>query len=322
MTPVLVAEVLDKSGRVHSRFRLEHFPVTIGRGYHNDIILDDEFVCASHARIELDEGGRPVVVDLGSENGTYLLPSLQRLGRAPLGEESLLRVGHTLIRLRSADYVVPPARRDSLGLNRASRWLTQGTRAAAAYAALLVLVMLEHHQASAQVVGVEQALLAALPVALIIPVWAGLWTLVSRSFAHHPFFVPHFGIASAGAVLFLVLDTAAEYYAFVFSAGRSADLLFQALTLLVAAAMFYGHLRFATLLTPRVVAASALLAATALVGVVSFSDYVAGMEFSDELPYPGELKPPLIPLAKGVSPAEFTEAARQLTPLLDAGEVD
>lgn len=322
MTTVMVAEVLDKSGRVHSRYRLGDFPVSIGRGYGNDIILDDEFVSARHARIELEETGRPVVVDLGSENGTWLLPSLQRVTRAPLGEDSVLRLGHTLIRLRSPEYAVPPARRDSLGLNRATRWLTQGVGAAAAYALAILIVMLDHYQASAETVGMGQTLLAAMPVALALPVWAGLWALVSRSFAHHTFFVPHLSIASVGVVLFLALDTAGGYYAFAFSAERSADVLLQAATLVVAAAMLYGHLRFATLLTPRLVAASAVLAATALVAVAGFSDYVAGMEFSDELPYPGELKPPLLRPGTGVSPADFTEAARRLEAPLDAGALD
>lgn len=322
METVMVAEVLDKSGRVHSRFRLDHFPVTIGRGYHNDIILDDDFVSASHARLELDETGQPRLVDLYSENGTYLLPSLQRVKHVPLGTETLLRLGHTVIRLRSADYAVPPARHDSLGLNRATRWLTQGVGAAVSYAGVIAVMMLDQYQTSAEVTSPEQILLAALPVALALPVWAGLWALISRSFAHHAFFVPHLAIASAAGVLFFVLDTAAEYYAFAFSAEWSADLIFQAVTVLVAAAMLYGHLRFATLLTPRVVAMSAVLAALALVGVTSFSDYVGSQEFNDDLPYPGELKPPAFQLRKSVSPAEFAEASKRLQGLLDSGDLD
>lgn len=322
MDALMVAEVLDKSGRVASRFRLDRFPVSIGRGYHNDIILDDEFVSASHAAIELDASGQPVVVDLGSENGTYVLPQLARITRAPVGTETLLRLGHTLIRLRSADYVVPPARRDSLGLTRATHWLTQGVGAAIAYGAVLALVMLDHYQTSAQVVSPEQLLFSALPVALALPVWAGLWALVSRSFAHHTFFVPHLAIASLGVFLFFVLDTLAEYYAFAFSAEWSADLIFQGVAVLVAAGMLYGHLRFATLLTPRTVATSSLVTALLLTAVSSFGDYVTGMEFSDDLAYPGELKPPAFRAAAVKSPAQFSEDAKRLDEILAAGRLD
>lgn len=322
METVMVAEVLDKSGRVHSRLRLERFPVSIGRGYHNDIILDDEFVSPDHARIEFDEAGQPVVVDLDSDNGTYVLPRLTRITRQPLGSETLLRLGHTLIRLRSADYRVPPARRDSLGLTRATRWLTQGVGAALAYGTALALIILDHYQGSAEVVSPEQLLLAALSIALAIPVWAGLWALVSRSFAHHAYFVPHLAIASAAVVAFFALDTLGQYYAFAFSAGLSADVIFQLVTVLVSAAALYGHLRFATLLTPRVIGTTALLTAVVLVGMTGFSDYVSSLEFSDDLPYPGELKPPAFAFGQPKTPARFAEDAKALFPALDAGELD
>lgn len=322
MEPVIVAEVLEKSGRVHERIRLAQFPVSIGRGYGNDIILDDDFVSPNHARIELDAEGKPVVVDLNSENGTYALPSLEKLTRHAIGSDALLRMGHTLIRLRSPEYPVSRTRRDSLGMNRASRWLASGPGAALMLGLLVVLMLLENHQTSMQALKPEQLLLGALPVVLAVPVWAGLWALVSRSFAHHTFFLAHLAIASLGIVGFFVLDTAAEYYAFAFSAEMSADLLFQGAAGLVAAAMLYGHLRFATLLTPRIVAMSAVLAATALVGLSAFTDYVEGLEFSDELPYPGELKPAMFKVAKSRTPAEFVDDSRRLTQTLDSGALD
>jgi pSer/pThr/pTyr-binding forkhead associated (FHA) protein len=322
MEPLMVAEVLDKSGRVHERLRLDHFPVSIGRAYHNDIILDDEFVSPDHARLELDETGQPVIVDLASDNGTFLLPALTRITRQPLAGESLLRLGHTLIRLRRADFQVPPARRDNLGLNPATRWLTHSAGAALTYMLALGLMVLEHVQSSAEVMSPQQLLASAVPLAVALPVWAGVWALVSRSFAHHAYFVPHLAIAGAAVVGFFLLDTAAQYYAFAFSAQMSADHVFEVAAIVVAAAALYGHLRFATLLTPRVVGVTAFLSAAALVGMAGLSDYAAQQEFSDELPYPGELKPPAFALGKAKSPARFAEEARTIVPRLDSGALD
>lgn len=319
---MIVAEILEKSGRVHERIRLTQFPVSIGRGYGNDIILDDDFVSPAHARIELDEEGQPVVVDLDSENGTFVLPALEKLQRRRLGEETLLRLGHTLIRLRSADYAVPRTRHDSLGMNRASHWLASGAGAALSLGIVALLVLLEGYQTSTQFVKPEQLLLNALPVVLAIPVWAGLWALVSRSFAHHTFFLAHLTIASLGVIGFFLLDTAAEYYAFAFAADMSADVIFQGAAGLVAAAMLYGHLRFSTLLTPRVVATASVLVAASLLGLSTFTAYVEGLQFNDDLPYPGELKPPMFRLAKSRTPAQFAEDAKALQEVLDSGQLD
>ena len=199
---MIVAEILEKSGRVRERIRLTQLPVSIGRGYGNDIILDDEFVSPAHARIELDEAGNPAVVDLDSENGVFLLPALQKVRRQPLGPDTLLRLGHTLVRLRSADCAVARTRRDSLGMNRASRWLTSSVGAALTLAIVAALMLLESYQTSTQLLKPEQLLLAALPVVLAIPVWAGMWALVSRSFAHHTFYLAHLTIASAKVYAF------------------------------------------------------------------------------------------------------------------------
>jgi hypothetical protein len=322
MAPVIVVEVLEKSGRVHERIRLTGFPVTIGRGYGNDIILDDDFVSASHGRIELDEEGKPMLVDLDSENGTYVLPSLDRVSRCALGANTLVRVGHTLIRLRSPEYALPKTRHDSLGMNRASRWLASGFGAALALCTVAALMLLEGYQTSLQLVQPERLLLGALPVVLAIPVWAGLWALVSRSFAHHTFYLAHLAIASLGVIAFFLIDTMAEYYAFGFSAEMSADLIFEGVAGLVAAAVLYGHLRFATLLTPRIVATTAVLVASALIGLTTFTDYVESLQFNDDLPYPGELKPAMFKMAKSHTPAEFAAGAKALTKALDSGALD
>lgn len=322
MKAVLIAELLDKTGHVTQRFHLREFPVDIGRGYHNDIILDDEFVSASHARIELTENGEPVLVDLASENGTYTLPELERVDRLPLASDTLLRLGHTLLRLRRPDHVVPPTRRDSLGESPTTHWLTQGSGAALSLACAILLTGLLHYQQSAEVQRLEQLAFSVLPVALALPVWAGLWALVSRSFAHHAFFVPHLAIASLGVVTFLLANTAAEYYAFATSAGWSGDLVFQAVALLLGALVLYGHLRFATLLTPRGAGTASLLTAAVLSAVLSLGDYVSGLEFSDDLPYPGELKPPAFRPARAVTPAEFAEQAQQVVNKLNTGELD
>lgn len=322
MEPLIVAEVLDKSGRVHERFRLAHFPVTIGRSYGSDIILDDDFVSATHARIELDDAGQMTLLDLHSDNGTFVLPTLEKIDRRALGTDTLVRMGHTLIRLRTPDHDVPKARHDSLGVNRISRWLAGGAGATLMLSAVVMLMLIEGYQTSMQIIRPEQLLLHSLPVVLAIPVWAGLWALASRTFAHHTFYLAHVAIASLGVIGFYLLDTAAEYYAFALSAELSADLVFEAAGGVVAALMLYGHLRFATLLTPRIVAFTATVVSGALVGLSLFTTHVQGLEYSDELPYPGELKPAMFKLAKSRSPAAFAQGTKQLTQALDSGALD
>jgi pSer/pThr/pTyr-binding forkhead associated (FHA) protein len=47
-------ETLARNGDVLQRSRVAALPIRLGRGYDNDFIIDDDYVAASHARIELD----------------------------------------------------------------------------------------------------------------------------------------------------------------------------------------------------------------------------------------------------------------------------
>jgi pSer/pThr/pTyr-binding forkhead associated (FHA) protein len=69
--PVLATlEVMSEGAMKGKRFELRAPLTHVGRGAHNDIVLPDDTVSDSHAKIQKREGGW-FVVDMGSSNGTY-----------------------------------------------------------------------------------------------------------------------------------------------------------------------------------------------------------------------------------------------------------
>lgn len=81
-------------------FPLGFEPVSIGRHGDNEVILPDPQVSRHHAEI-LMQGGRWVIVDLGSANGTFV-NGQQITGSQVLNHGDLLRVGQTQFRLEIA----------------------------------------------------------------------------------------------------------------------------------------------------------------------------------------------------------------------------
>ncbi|MFL5560369.1 MAG: FHA domain-containing protein [Gemmatimonadaceae bacterium] len=76
-----------KGTRIELRTPLTH----VGRGAHNDVVLTDDTVSDSHAKIQKREGGW-YLVDMGSSNGTYA--GGQRInGEAMLNGQSSIRFG-------------------------------------------------------------------------------------------------------------------------------------------------------------------------------------------------------------------------------------
>lgn len=318
MAPVIIVEVLEKSGKVHERSKLTQFPATLGRAYDCDLILNDEFVSPQHARIALNDNGELAVTDLGTENGTQCLPHMQPVTTLPLGPDTLLRIGHTLLRLRRPDYVLAPTRIDTLASNRCARFFTSTTTLVLLTLLLWVLLGLNSYQSSAQATKLGQLLLEVVEIAVLAPLWAGLWALLSRLFVHHAAYVSHAVIASLGVIGFIAANTLVEYYAFGFSAQLSADILFHLLLGLLAGALLYGHLRFTTLFSPRRTGLIAASSALLMVGLSGFAVYVQSLEFNDSLPYPPELKPPQFQIAREKSLEEFMRDAQKITETLAA----
>ncbi|MBK5227278.1 MAG: DUF3662 and FHA domain-containing protein [Actinobacteria bacterium] len=69
--------VLGGDGNETERISITKAPVTIGRMSSNDVVLSDQNVSRKHAEIR-HEGGRWLIVDLGSTNGTSVNGKLAR----------------------------------------------------------------------------------------------------------------------------------------------------------------------------------------------------------------------------------------------------
>jgi pSer/pThr/pTyr-binding forkhead associated (FHA) protein len=82
--------VVKRGPNVGSRFALDSDLVRAGRHPESDIFLDDITVSRRHAEI-VREGGRYVVRDVGSLNGTYL--NRERVESAPLADGDELQIG-------------------------------------------------------------------------------------------------------------------------------------------------------------------------------------------------------------------------------------
>lgn len=112
----MILERIDKSGHVIECHAFNTDSVTLGRGYDNDLIINDPYVDARHVRLDYDiERKRFVLIDLGSENGVRLednvSPPLQPGETATLESGAIVVLGKTRYRILRSNHAVPPALR-------------------------------------------------------------------------------------------------------------------------------------------------------------------------------------------------------------------
>src|SRR5690349_15675396 len=188
-------EILSRNQEIAARFRLPAAEARIGRGYGNDVILDDPYVAAEHLRLFRDEAGQLVVEDLGSANGVYLNGSPQRLTRIIVDGTQPIRIGQTFLRIRETNFAVEPERVGGHERKRLPIIL-------AAILGGLLLGVDEIKIWLGQTAEVQPTTYLGPLVAMCVTVlgWAGIWALLSRIFSGSSRFLRNLLITLAGGL--------------------------------------------------------------------------------------------------------------------------
>lgn len=310
MTAPYFIEILARNGDVLSRQRFASLPVTLGRGYDNDVVLDDAHTAPRHAVLEHDGDGALVLRDAGSRNGIVLHG--RRAPLVPLDGTTIVRLGHTRLRVRDAAFPVAPELADTT----MHAW--EGGAPALAGLALIALFT-----------GVEQALtdtegFQAIRYLLTIAtglgaglVWSGIWALVNRLFGGHARLGRHLFILGAGLVAIGAWKALSSVLAYAWSA-EAFTRHGNHVAILIVCCMVYFHVRTVhPHLAPRRlrVACGVLLALGS--GLVMMSNLQGTGRLSDEL-YMPLLLPPSLRQSPDHSVDDFMGAAARLRLEADA----
>lgn len=230
-------EILSRHRDIAARFRIAAPEARIGRGYDNDVIVDDPYVAARHLRVFHDEAGRLVAEDLGSANGTFLDRGRERLARIVLDGVHPIRIGKTHLRIRDINHEVE---RERLA---ATEWQTLPVVAAAALGvSLLGLSTLQIWLAQTGEVRASGYLAPQFGIVATVLLWAGFWALMSRIFSGSAHLLRNVLITLAGGLAFSLYHELARLLAFGWTFSAAATYQYVA-TWLILAAMCFLHLR-------------------------------------------------------------------------------
>jgi hypothetical protein len=301
-------ETLARNGDVLQRRRVEALPIRLGRGYDNDFILDDDYVAARHARIELDEAGRLVLRDLGSRNG--IVHKGRRLPEVVLLGDTVVRIGHTSLRVRAAGFPVAPELAD----RTFHRW--EGALPGAAGILLVCASALFARWLSDtqyfEFVRYFEALAYGIGAALL---WSGAWAFGNRLFGRHARLGRHLFIFGSGLVALALLALLAAALGYAFSLEAFTHYASHAATLLVAG-MVYFHLCTVKPQNRRryrwIAAGMAVLGS----GLILIFNLQRSGRLADEL-YMAVLLPPDMRVSQDHGTDEFMREVEGMKPQLD-----
>jgi len=337
----VILEVLHPHG-MRTRHRLDALPLTIGRALASDVILDDPYVDASHARISLDESGALVIEDLASVNGIHAVGGKIE-GRVAVQPGAEVRVGRTTLRFRDpADPVTPAlvdepvivvgahhphpglaaARREAtLPVQHSApligRWIASMPGRLLLFGGAFTAVALSGWLGSTQRDSEGDVFGAAFAFAVVAALWAGGWALASRAAVHRAHFLGHLAVVSAVALAGIAWMETNEWLTFFFPDGAFLPFLALVAGAVLLAALIAWHLSLSsTLPREQQVRAGVLVAATVFT-LGGFIVLVDDESFTDVATYSGVLKPIASRWVPTETVDEFSAVALELK-----GEVD
>lgn len=295
----LLLEVTHPDG-TRTRHRLDGVPTTLGRALANDIVLDDPYVDAAHARLTID-GDSVVVEDLGSLNGIVSGDESQS-GRIVVRPGDVLRVGRTTLRVRDLNESLPPAlplprpdlpdRERARAPRRRLFDVATTTQGGLVLAALTMVVLgLNSWLASTARSSASDTVGAILGYAALVAIWAGLWAVASRIILHEFRFFGHVAVVSALVIAGLAWSVAESWLSFFFPDAGLLAVLGVLSALALAGALVIGHLALSSTMSRRrrwragAIVAGSMLAITALVS------FTKDDSFSDVPKFPAVVKP-------------------------------
>ena len=205
-------EILSRHREIAARFRIAGPEVRIGRGYGNEVVVDDPYVAARHLRVFRDDAGQLIAEDLGSANGMFLDGGRTRLARIIVDGKRPIRIGQTYVRVRDADHAVEPERVAKPAL---STWPV----VAAVALGMTILAIDELNVWLTQTAGPKASnyLSPLLIISSAILVWVGLWSVLSRIFSGRSRFLPNLIIAMLGVLALSLYDEFAQFAAFAWT---------------------------------------------------------------------------------------------------------
>ena len=312
MGEVIWVEVLSRHRDVVARHRCEGPQVRIGRGYGNDVIVDDPFVAMHHVRIARDEDGALVAVDLGSANGLFADHGSEKLDRVTLDGDRPIRIGRTYLRIRETSHAIAPERPLAPQGHTWRSLLALGGAVLGLEGTLLWLGETGESQLSRYV-------LPLLALSLITLGWTTAWAILSRIFAGQAHFERNLLIALTGLFGYSLYNEFVEYAAFALSWRALANYEY------IGAWMFFGavcFLHLSEISSSRLKLKGGAVAALAVIAISTQTLAQSETRSGYEQNYVRRLKPPALRLRPPESESAFFADVAQLKPRLDQARTE
>lgn len=299
----LIIEIINRSGKMLERRKLNGESISIGRAYDNCLILDDLSVNPHHVSIKASSEHDFLIQDLASVNG--LVHEGQNIKDKLLldsGDEFVL--GKTHLRIYKLDYPVDETVSfDSV--DEAVEFLTRNIVVVGAIILATLLIVLEVWNGTIGEVKAQDFFETISALYIVAVTVALFWGLIGRVVKHEIFFKMQLSLMLLYIAFGMCIQFLHQVVLFNSMNYAVSTSLYVVVECVVLTTLFWLNLRIATNQANRQRWVSAAILS---VGVVMFSfssEFFGRVNFSESPNFVSVLKPPLLRVVSGVALDDF-----------------
>ena len=279
------------------------FPLSLGRGFVNDIILPDPHISARHAEIH-HTGTEWMLRDLGSENGILLNGQPLKDGQATLKSGDSLMIGRTPVMIFDPHHSIAPTQK----LERTSPFIAHVSGIAPPWIyftlAIAARCLMEYITTWTENTAGQITKMAG-GIALGILLWTLPWSVVGRLIRHRSGFRAQVGLISLCVLLATIFWPVQDLLNFLTSQNTFAVAFEYAINFTLVAGLIYGSLSVATHMPTRRRFSAAFFFTLGMFGITFAMTYMAGETFIPQPEYAAVLEPYLQNLPAGTDADGF-----------------
>ncbi len=301
----VIIEVSESNNNIIQKHSFNNFPVRIGRGYQNDIILSDPYVCSEHLNI-LENKDEFILKDNDSENGIFINNKRIKDNELSLASGTYFKIGNTTIQIFSEKHIIPKSLKFDFWSTFYGKILFKGF-AYVSLIALLLTLMLDLYLRTYKIITISKLLNEALIGLLMVTAWTVLWGVIGFLIKRKAYFHSHLLITSLYLIALIELKTFIECISFYFNSSAINTYLGGMYAGILVGFLLYFNFKYSisSVLNKKkqIIISSIIGISVSCIFLVNY--YAAKKSFEPTLELPIVLKPPIFKPNSSIKIDEF-----------------
>lgn len=313
MAKVIIQELNHRRKAIQTH-KFDKFPVTIGRGYRNDLILGDNYVCPHHACIDQGEEGW-LIHNLASKNGVFIQNRQQDVtDTAPLHSGDILVLGKTQLKVVSPNHQVPESRKVQIPQDRRVQWRIPLLAWGLTWVCILLIVFDVYQGIGEKELSNEliETTIMLLVVMALVFVWSAAWAFIGRVLKHKTQFHLHLLMAVASLILLDITLYANTFIGYNTCTPAIRNFVENLLPILIFGSLFALSIQTATAAPKQPIYLISAMVVGLCIAVVIYAQINRQKEFSPSPEFDAVLLAPWAQVNQGQSLEQFMQANERL----------